>query len=226
MKPPRAHRLTVLATIAVLLAAMTMGNISFCDVYLLGEPGVGPTIPITVKAGKTLHDFRAGYIDENYRFILCNPGTVSGVYVQTERSFGVFTDVNLVTSASTPPGHYTLNYTETSLTTEGPIFNLGILDLTVLPADELTACFYVNSEVILVNSHVDFSAYCSIGPIVLFSWWFDYDGNPTSAPSATTTGYQIQHTYATAGQRTVRLVVRAEGGGEAETSQTVVVQGL
>ena len=63
-------------------------------------------------------------------------------------------------------------------------------------------------------------------PIVQYKWWWDYNGNPSSTPNATTEFCITDHVYTTPGPRTTRLVVRTENGEEAAETFEILVQGL
>ncbi len=205
-----------------------MGNISICDVLVLGPPDQADTLVVSVAAGDTQTDVTYGNDSEYYLFRLCPPGAVPGVYPITRRLpdgiGGTIVSVDIATSTTTPPGHYLVNYTDSDFRLFFPFWENGILDLTVTPGAALTACYeYVtDGEFITAGIPVTFLSYCSTGPIVLYKWWFSYNGNPNSTPSATTTDTFIQTTFS-AGPHTVRLVVRTGSGQEAEISHTYTV---
>ena len=231
MKKPNRHRTGTLLALAVLLASMTTGYLTICDLFL-GAPEPGDTYYVALKAGETAEDIAGSVTSDFYRFTLCGP-VPEGVYYRVRRDLRGLggNTVDLITTTSTPPGHYSIDYVEGGF---NPLFAelllLGQVDLTVAEADQiLTACFYyfVNSEVILVNQSVSFLSYCSTAPpgrtIVQYKWWFNYNGNPSSTPSVVTADYNVPYTYTTAGTRTVRLVVRADNGDEAATAQSITV---
>ena len=231
MKTLRPRKLAALLVIAALLAALTMGNISICDV-IVGAPDEADTLRVTVQAGQTAAEITTNLF-EYYLFRLCPPGAVSGVYPVT-RFFGdpgpgdaAIRLVDLVTSTTSPPGHYFVNYTEWYPEFFGtPILAYGVLDLTITSGPDpelLHSCFYAQAEIIQVGVPVTFNATCSTGPIAQYKWWFNYNNNPSSSPSITTTAATAQTTYGSIGQRTVRLVVHAAGGEEAEITHTYVV---
>lgn len=229
MKTPSPRKLAAPLAIAALLAALTMGNITLCDVALLGLPEEADTLRVTVQAGQTAADIASSVFDA-YLFRLCPPGVVSGVYPVSHIFGGPpgITIVDLATSSTTPPGHYFVNYTETYENFPFPslVLTLGVIDLTITPGPEpelLHSCFYAQAEIIQVGVPVTFNATCSTGPIAQYKWWFDYNNNPSSSPSITTTAATAQTTYGSIGQRTVRLVVHAAGGEEAEITHTYVV---
>lgn len=228
MMKANRHRVGILLALAVLLASMTTGSLTICDV-LFGTAEEGETYVVSLKAGETeFYVTGALILEPLYRFSLCSP-VPEGVYYRNVRNDffdPAFSSVDLITSNTTPPGHYVIDYVEVFSLQQ---VKLGQLDLTVQVPDRiLTACFNVLVDgPILINQHVNLSAYCSTAPagqtIVQYKWWFDYSGGPTSLPSATTSEFQIDHTYVTAGQRTVRLVVVSNNGDEAATAQSITV---
>jgi hypothetical protein len=233
---PRLRRTGTLLALAVLLAFISTGSISLCDAILFGEPEpVGPAIDITVQAGETAENFaEAG--GPYLLFNVCPAGSLpSGAYVRVNRSLSeeiAFTGFDLVTSLDTPPGEYTAIYVRTEFNFLSPDFVSGTFNLTVLPAETtLAACFYAYSEgeINRVNQPISFYAYCSLAPeanpIVQYKWWWNYNGNPSSSPDQTVTSTPVDHTYSTAGTKTVRLVVRAQNGDESAVTETVTVTG-
>jgi hypothetical protein len=228
MRIPNRHRAFILLAIALLLAGITMGNISICDVLILGPPDQADTLYVNVAAGETQTDVARGIDSKYYLFRLCPPGAVSGVHPITHRlpdgNGGAIVSVDIATSTTTPPGHYRVNYTDSDFRLLFPFWENGILDLTVTPGAALVACYeyYTQTEFITAGIPVTFLSYCSTGPIVLYKWWFSYNGNPNSAPSTTTTDTFIETTLS-AGAHTVRLVVRTATGQEAEISHTYTV---
>lgn len=245
MKLPNHRRLGTLATLAVLLAAMTTGCLTLCEAFLGVKPADGPDVSVTVPAGNTANNFATlgGFFS---RFAVCDfplaPNSVipagastsvpGGVYVRTNRNLTgsePVSSVDLVTTAATPPGVYVLQYRET-----GGSHVVGTLNLTVEAAEpsDVVACMAVfgEFEVIQVNTTTNFYGCCSTSPesdpIVQYKWWFSYNGNPSSPPSATTTTCMTTYTYPTPGPRTTRLVVRTESGEEAAETTEIVVQGL
>jgi hypothetical protein len=235
MKLPNRHRSGTLLALAVLLAMTTTGYITICDVFLFGEPEVGPDIPVTVEAGDVASDITGSEFGLLYRFSLCGP-VPEGVFPRLRRdgtSFGTPVVVDLVTSTSTPVGFHQIDYNEgdIGLFTE-PYFAVGVVNLTVQPpTNPVTACMAVfgEGEIIVVNQTTNFYGCCSSSPendpIVQYKWWFDYNGNPSSTPSDITTECMTTHTYTTPGTKNTRLVVRTESGEEAEDTQTIVVLG-
>jgi hypothetical protein len=137
--------------------------------------------------------------------------------------------VDLVTTSATPPGIYLLQYREASPGSQV----IGTLELTVEAAEpsDVVSCMAVfgEGEVILVNQSVSFYGCCSTSPendpIVQYKWWFNYNGNPSSPPSATTATCMTTHVYTSPGPRTTRLVVRTESGEEAADITEITVQG-
>lgn len=231
---PRTRRTGTLLALAVLLAAISTGGLTICDAFLFGAPEPGGTIPVTVQAGNTAPGIAesGGYF---YRFSLCGP-LPQGAYLRSNRDTrgDGYTTVDLVTGTGTPPGNYQIPYVESDIDLFGPILYAGTFDLTVTQADvTVEACLYVYSEneLLLVNQPLSFYGCCSSSPmndpIVQYKWWFNYNGNPSSSPDATTTTCQTQHTYASAGAKSVRLVVRTQGGDEGAATETItVVNGL
>ncbi len=243
MKLP--NRIGTLTVLAVLLAGMSMGFISWCEFILGIEPGEGENFVFEVEAGETISNW-AGLLALLERLALCEALFVAedgstiaaeggstippGVYLRTTRDLRgaePTASVDLITSASTPPGRYLISYQRAGLNG----YVTGTCDLTVLPgAHPVTACIYVyqDGEVIVVNQPVNFYGCCSSSPkddpIVQYRWWWDYNGNPNSAPSQTTTTCLTTHTYATTGTKNARLVVRTDSGEEAEDLQAIVVQ--
>lgn len=232
MKETKRHRIGILLVLAVLLAGITTGNLTVCDVFF-GSPMPADNISVTVKVGETAEAIRVqSFAPPEYRFSLC--GSIpAGVFYRIRRTWvdevPAIASVDLVTTTTTPPGHYLIDYVEGGVSAIPTQLFVGQVDLTVEEAaPSLIACFnYFVEGPILVNQHVNFTAYCSSAPagqtIVQYKWWFDYSGGPTSAPSDTTSEFQIDHTYLTAGQRTVRLVVVSSNGDEAATAQPIVV---
>jgi hypothetical protein len=228
MKHPNRHRTGTLLALAVLLASMTTGYITICD-FVLGEPEDGGTFFVSLKAGETAEDITGAFESEFYRFSLCSP-VPEGVFYRINRDLrgSGDTSVDIITSAATPPGHYTIDYVEGGFDPGAPnVLLLGQIDLTVAEPDQtLTACFYYYGmfEFVVVNQPVSFLAYCSTVPagrsIVQYKWWFNYNGNPSSPPSEIDTDYETQYTYTSAGAKTVRLVVRADNGDEAATERS------
>ncbi len=237
--PNRKH--TALFAIAVLLAAITMGCLGPCEALLLGIIITdGGPIFLTAPAGSQANSFYPIGLFE--LLAICDGpaklatagGTVAvpaGVYARTRRDLTASEPTatcDLVTSSSTPPGHYILEYRTTSPTGQ----TRGTLDLTIeegAPSD-VTACLYAygDGEIIFVNQQVNFYGCCSFAPptdpIVQYKWWFNYNGNPASAPSQTTSSCLTTHTYTTPGTKNTRLVVRTESGVEAEDTQSILVQ--
>lgn len=230
MKLPK-HRTSALLVIAVLLAAVTMGNLTWCDVIVHGPPSDADTVRVVLNPGEVARDIRVGFTETLYRFALCPPGAITGVYSRTRRALDSFVTIDLVTSTNTPPGHYFLTYVEAyEFFRFEPELYRGVIDLTVeAPEATVTACMAVfgQNEVIVVNQPVSFYGCCSTSPeedpIVQYKWWFNYNGNPSSSPSATTTSCMTTHTYTSAGTRETRLVVRTQSGEEAEDTQTIQV---
>ncbi|HKW13364.1 MAG TPA: PKD domain-containing protein [Candidatus Krumholzibacteria bacterium] len=230
----RLRRTGTLLVLALLLALMTTGNLSICDALILGEPtNDGPTITVSVNAGQTALAFtEASGI--YFTFAVCPYGSLpSGSYLRFNRDTGLGAVVmDLVTSPSTPPGHYTTTYVQTTQQLFYQDFHSGTLDLTVLPAGvSLTACFYAYSvgEINYANQPIGFYADCSTAPesnpIVQYKWWWNYNGNPNSAPDQTATSTPIDHTYTTPGTKIVRLVVKAQDGSESAVIHNVNVVG-
>jgi hypothetical protein len=152
------------------------------------------------------------------------------VYVRTNRDLRgePSATVDLVTALSTPVGSYVLEYRDASPGS----YVVGQLNLTIeaAPDPEVTACMAVfgENEVIVVNQIVNFYGCCSFSnnkedPIVQYKWWFNYNGNPSSSPSQTTTICSTTTTYTTPGVRNTRLVVRTQSGLEAEDTQQITV---
>lgn len=234
------HRTGTLTTLAVLLAGLCMGFIPLCELIANSEPETGDDIDATAEAGNTVHDLTL--LDVFARIAMCELGVVaeggptaipSGVYLRTSRDLRgtPSATVDLVTSASTPPGVYVIEYRKAGLGS----YVTGTLNLTIQPGSSLVqACLYVfqgEGDVIIVNQVATFYGCCSLAPpedpIVQYKWWFDYNGNPSSSPSTTTAFCEATHTYASTGTRTARLVVRTQSGEEAEDTQTInVVTGL
>ncbi len=227
MKIPNRRRIAVLSVIALLLAAMTTGNLTICDVYVFGPPSAARDLAVTVEAGQTAGSI-TGSVDDNYVFRLCQTTPVHGVYPVVSCLGGnpCLSVVDLVTSPTTPPGDYIIQYAETYTGLLGIVeLARGELRLTVTPstAPPLDACFEVYQEILKVGEPVAFYAYCSTGAIAQFKWWFNYNGNPSSTPDLTTTDTIIDHTFTTMGQKTVRLVVRTATGEEDEVSHAYTV---
>lgn len=234
MTKPKRHRIGTLLALAILLASMTMGNLTVCDV-VMGEPEAGRDYVISLKAGETALGITGPLLAPDfYRFSLCGP-IPDGVYYRIVHEYGLLVDgvptsVDIITSPGTPPGHYSIDYVEGGLS-QLPGSNqllVGKIDLTILPPDAaLVACFHLSSEGPITINHAVFFIGCSSAPpgqtIVLYKWWFDYDGNPSSDPSLLGPDPNVQHTYTTAGSRTVRLVVVTDDGDEAATAQSVNV---
>ncbi len=244
MRLPNRHRFATLSALAVLLAAMSTGSLSLCEIFFGIDPEAGPDINETVPAGNTVNDFaslgsfysRIALCDfpltaESSRFIPAGANTQvpAGVFCRTNRDLrdkGIVS-ADLVTSTSTPPGVYVLQYRDASPGS----YIIGTLNLTIeerAPSD-VTACMAVfgKGEVILVNQTAQFYGCCSLAPendpIVQYKWWFNYNGNPSSAPSQTTATCMTSTTYGTPGVKNTRLVVRTESGIEAEDTQQITV---
>ncbi len=244
MKLPNRHKLGVLTALAVLLAASTMGFLPWCaPEEEEPEPDTAPTITLTKEAGDTEIDF-GGLLGLLEQLALCEPlilpnGTrvpaggssiPAGVHIRCRRYLetGAAT-AELVTSTSTPAGHYIIQYRRAGIGARA----VGTLDLTITaPQNPVQACLYVypdNEELIFyVNQNVNFYAGCSFAPeddpIVLYKWWWDYSGSPSSPPSQETAISYTDHTYTSTGTKHTRLVVRTESGVEAEDTQDIVVQ--
>lgn len=244
MKRPNPHRTGILAALTLLLAGSTTGLLPVCEPVEEEKPQAGATLYVTLEAGEEATDINDAF-DFFSRIALCDFGlpltgsleaggsTIpSGVYLQCNRDLRgeePLASVDLKTNAATPPGHYLLQYRMASLTS----IVTGTLDLTVQPAQAplVQACLYVYGEgenpVIVVNQNTNFYGCCSLSPendlIVQYKWWWDYNGNPLSAPSLTTTLCLTDHTYTSVGPRTTRLVVRTQSGEEAEDTQEIVV---
>jgi hypothetical protein len=248
VKSPNRRQTRTLLALAALLAAMSTGCLSLCELFFGVKPEPGPTVTVTVQAGNNANGFAAlaaflsrfalcdfDVSSESSRYIPAGASTVvpAGVYCRTNRDLRgsePTATVDLVTSASTPPGQYMLEYRDASPGS----YVVGTLNLTIEPGEAplVQACLYVygDGEVIVVNQNTNFYGCCSLAPeddpIVQYKWWFDYNGNPSSAPSATTTLCLTDYTYTTPGPRTTRLVVRTQSGEEAEDTQDIVVLGL
>lgn len=232
----RTRKTGTLLVLAVLLAAISTGSITICDALIFDVFDDAEPIVVSLKAGDTATQILTAD-DFLFRFGVCPSNALpQGAYFRYNRdALGAGTvSVDLVVERTTTPGHYPLLYAATAATIfQGGAVYQGTLDLTVLPPDEsLVACFYAYGagEVLLVNQPIGFYAYCSTqletNPIVQYKWWFNYNGNPSSMPDATTTDSQVNHTYSTPGAKPVRLVIRAQNGDEAAKAQTITVNGL
>jgi len=235
---PRIRRTGTLIILAVLLAAISTGSLTICDALIFTDLIDEGTISETVKAGEEVRDFTGsqGFL---YRFAVCPPSSLpEGVYIRLRRDTRGLgsVSVDIVTDSNVIPGNYQVPFAETEFFPEAAEMYIGTLDLTVTPPDPiaLVACFYAygKGEYLRVNQPISFYAYCSeateANPIVLYKWWFNYNGNPNSTPDATMTlpTDHVNHTYSSAGNKPVRLVVRAQNGDEAATAQTITVLGL
>lgn len=244
MRLPNRHKLGTLTALAALLAWMSTGSLTICELMFGVDPVTGPTINVTLPAGENASNITLlGAIFS--RFALCNlateratssaipAGTLTtvptGVYTRCNRDLRgePSATVDLITSASTPPGHYLLEYRDASPGS----YVIGTLDLTVEPGQsDVTACMAVfgEGEVIVVNQTVTYYACCSSGPpgdpVVEYKWWFNYNGNPSSAPSRTVTQCETTSSYTTPGTKNVRVVVKTQSGLTAEDTQAIVVQ--
>ena len=236
MQLPNHRKLGVLLTLAVLLSAITMGCLGPCEAFIVGIViQNGGTITINVHAGESASDISPiGFLGI---FSICESSVVAeggtttalpvGVYSRTRRDLTgsePTATVDCVTTSQTPPGHYILEYRETSPT--GQV--RGTLDLTVEASQSnVTACLYALGEVYNVNHEIEFYACCSLAPpddpIVQYKWWYDYNSNPSQPPSATTSACITYHTYTSAGAKYIRLVVRTQSGLTAEESHIIVV---
>ena len=231
MKLPN-RRTGALLVLALLLAAISTGSLTICDAFIYGEPQDGGPIVVTLQAGDVATDI-TGSDGFSYRFDVCPTGSLpEGAYFQAVRDTRGLgsVSINLVTTTNTPPGNYQLPYVESDVLLFGSFLYTGILDLTVTAPDvTLTACLYAfsESEILLVNQPITFYGCCSqsteANPIVQYKWWYNYNGNPSSAPDATTTFCESERTYTTPGAKAARLVVRAQNGDEAATAQTITV---
>lgn len=235
MKLPNRHRLGTFTALALLLAGVSTGGLTLCEAFFGGEPEAGEDFVVTVPAGNTVGLAEA--LNALGRFALCNSlvraeggSTIpAGVYARTTRDLRGPTpsaSVDLVTTSATPPGRYVIEYRST----EPGSYAIGTIDLTVEEVhSDVTACMAVfgEGEFILVNQTVNFYGCCSQSPendpIVQYKWWFNYNGNPSSAPSQTTPGCMTTTTYGTPGTKNTRLVVRTESGLEAEDTYTIDV---
>lgn len=241
MKLAKHRRLGTLATLAVLLAAMSTGALSLCEIFFGVVPEDGPDVAVTVTAGNTANDFASlgsllsriavcnlSVTSESSERIPAGAGTVvpAGVYCRTNRDFRgkPVVSADLVTSSSTPPGNYVLEYRDASPGS----YIVGTLNLTVEAAEpnDVVAELYVTSknEFLLVNEPVILYGCLSQSPasdpIVEYRWWFNYNGNPSSPPSEITTICTNNYTYTTPGTKTARLVVRTQNDNEDEDVQT------
>jgi len=59
-----------------------------------------------------------------------------------------------------------------------------------------------------------------VGSIDTYSWWFDYNGDPSSPPSKTGSDPEVS-TIFTVGEHLVRLLVHATNGQEASVTRVV-----
>ncbi len=243
MKLPNSRKLRTMTALGVLLAAMSTGCLTLCEIFFGAEPEDGDDIFVTASAGSSANNAFALF---NFlsRVALCN-GDLSqattvgggntivpaGVYLRTSRDLRgaePTATVDLVTSSNTPEGVYTLQYRETAPGT----YVIGTLYLTIEHEDlPVQACMavYGSEEFIVVGQSASFYGCCSFSsdiedPIVQYKWWWDYNGNPSSSPSQTTTTCMTTHTYNTAGPRTTRLVVRTQSGLEAADLYEINVQ--